>query len=246
MTDELLCQPARFLIHVAKVWICVLVLSTLPSVVIARQNQNQDQAQTTAQPKQEESLADTAYRLRLENDLKEFCAKKPNATVCKNTPEEMAQKIIKNRSPEQIAELMQHMEKVTGNDHSWVDRAGGISTGSSSPGSPSENNFSDMPTDADQAEMMGLSCDAFAKETLLSADPEFDVPFLERNDWERRLCQARTDWHNQYLRWQGHKGMASEVHERKVLRDRWKDLQDVASMGAEKAQHYVDKHPSAL
>ncbi len=223
MKHTLLCYSGQFMSHEAKACVAALVMLILPMVISAQQKQ--------------ESLADTAYRLRLQSDLQEFCTKKPSAKVCKKTPEEMAKTIIRDRSSEQITALMQHIEKVTGNVHTWVDKAGGISTASASSNGTSENkdNVSDKPAAAEQPDIMGLSCADFAKATLVSADPGFDVLFPGRDDWERDLCRARTKWHNQDVRWQGHKGTYTEPTERKVTLRRWRHLQDIAAIGADKA-----------
>lgn len=231
MKHKSLRSSGQFLNYIAKICVVVLVIASVPRVISAQQKQ--------------ESLADTAYRLRLQGDLQEFCAKKPSAKVCKNPPEEMAKTIIRDRSPEQISKLVQHMETVTGNDHTWVDKAGGITSASASSNGPSENenNPSGMTTGADQPDVMGLSCADFAKSTLVSADAGLDVPFTGRDDWERDLCRARTKWHDQYVRWEGHKGTYTEPTERKAMLRRWRHLQDIAAIGADKAQYYVDNRP---
>lgn len=98
-----------------------------------------------------------------------------------------------------------------------------------------------MPTDPSQLEILHLSCGALAKSVLRSAAPELDVPFPERGEWERDLCRVRNEWHQQYLRYEGHKGTRTEIEERESAADWWQVLQGTSLVGPAKARLYLEK-----
>jgi hypothetical protein len=197
---------------------------------------SQEEAVLSSQP----SLAEIALRLRLQRDLRAFCSKKHEDDLCKDmTPEEMTARILKESTPTQIHKLLKDLESFTGDDHSWVGTAGGISTGSSQDGPPLE-----APTDPSQLEILNLSCEALAKTVLRAVSPQLDVPFPERGGWERDLCRVRNEWHDQYLRYEGHKGTSTEIDEREKAADWWKLLKGTALVGPAKARLYLEKQGS--
>jgi hypothetical protein len=158
------------------------------------------------------------------------------------TPEEMAKRIIKNKklTAAQIRQLLKGLEIFTGDDHSWVGRAGGVSTVTG----PGQNGSTSMPTGPSQFEILNLGCEALGKAMLRAVAPELDVPFPERGDWERDLCRVRNEWHDQYLRYEAHKGTSTEIEERQKAADWWKILQGTAWVGPAKARSYIQKQGS--
>lgn len=98
-----------------------------------------------------------------------------------------------------------------------------------------------MPTDPNQLEILHLSCDALARSVLRSVAPELDVSFPERGEWERDLCRVRNEWHDQYLRYESHKGTSTEIDEREKAADWWQILHGISSVGPAKARLYLEK-----
>lgn len=99
-----------------------------------------------------------------------------------------------------------------------------------------------MPITPDsQLEILSLSCEHLGRAMLRSKDPKLDVRFPERPHWEEDLCRAREDWHVQYLRYEGHKGTATEVEEREKAADRWSYFQSTAGFGVAFARLYLEK-----
>jgi hypothetical protein len=99
-----------------------------------------------------------------------------------------------------------------------------------------------MPITPDsQLDLLSLSCEHFGSSVLRSKDPKLDVRFPERPHWEEDLCRAREDWHVQYLRYEGHKGTATEVEEREKAADRWSYFQSTAEVGVAFARLYLEK-----
>ena len=79
----------------------------------------------------EPSLAEIALQVRLQRDIRAFCVKKSDSKLCKEmSPEQMAKQIVRESTPAQISKLLKDLESSIDDDHSWVDKAGGISTGS--------------------------------------------------------------------------------------------------------------------
>ncbi len=186
-------------------------------------------ALTASASAQQQSLGEVALQLRLQRDLRAFCSKKLDSKLCKKmSPEEMAKSIIKDSTPKEINKLMADIEKFTGDDHSWA-------SGISQIGSPA------MPTDPSQLEILNLSCEALGKAALQTAAPELDIPFPGRGEWERDLCRVRNEWHDQYLRYEAHKGTPTEIDEREKAADLWQILQGTALVGPAKARLYLDK-----
>jgi hypothetical protein len=199
----------------------------------------------TASQNAERSLAEIALQLRLQRDLRDFCNKKHGSELCKEmTPEEMAKRVVKESAPAQIDKLLSDLESFTGDDHSWAGRAGGVTTGSGAANVLNQNGSPGMPTDPSQLEILNLSCEALAKAMLQAVAPELDVPFPERGEWERDLCRVRNEWHDQYLRYEAHKGTSTEIDERKKAADWWNLLEGTAWVGPAKARLYVDKQNS--
>jgi hypothetical protein len=99
-----------------------------------------------------------------------------------------------------------------------------------------------MPITPDsQLDLLSLSCEHLGSSVLRSKDPKLDVHFPERLHWEEDLCRAREDWHRQYLRYEGHKGTATEVEEREKAADQWSYFQSTANSGVAFARLYLEK-----
>ena len=79
---------------------------------------------------------------------------------------------------------------------------------------------------------------------LQTAAPELDIPFPERGEWERDLCRVRNEWHDQYLRYEAHKGTSTEIDEREKAADWWIILKGTAWVGPAKARMLLDKQGS--
>jgi hypothetical protein len=218
----------------------LLILPFTAFPVLANQVPSKEVAQTT-----KPSLAEVALQLRLQRDLRAFCSKKTDSDLCKEmTPEQMSKRILKESTPAQVYKLLKDLESFTVDDHSWVAKAGGISQGVEASNAQSQVNTPGVSNDSSQLEILNLTCEALGKAMLQSVSPELDVPFPERGDWERDLCRVRNEWHDQYLRYEGHKGTSTEIDEREKAADWWKLLKSTALVGPAKARLYLEKQGS--
>jgi len=214
------------------------------------------QVQTPAQSQQTLHLTKPARRtVAFQSTLsavKEFCGKHKDNASCKSdsTEYDAASKLIE-KSPE----LQAYIETGVLPDKPIklgslpapykleADTSGksGMNAGLNYQQRESSGNPVQQATPLRQVSMLELNCEDLAKAVLRSVDPKLDVEFPGRGDWESDLCRNRELWHQQYLRWEAHKGTSTETGEYNLTAQAWSILQGTALEGTAMARLYLDK-----
>lgn len=99
-----------------------------------------------------------------------------------------------------------------------------------------------MPTTLDgQLPIWSISCDRAGSVWLRAVDPKLDVPFPEKFHWQDDLCRAGYAYRDQFLRYEAHKGTATEAEEQAKAAAAWSYFQSTAEVGVAFARLYLEK-----